>query len=93
MSPEPLQLVKQTNSPLLPPSTPFRRTLSGRFYVPKFVSDAASDIIFKLLHVNPEKRLGMGPGGVEEIKQHRFFSRIDWEALGKRRLRAPMIPK
>ncbi len=27
----------------------FRRTLSGRFYVPNFVSDQGADIIFKLL--------------------------------------------
>jgi serine/threonine protein kinase len=29
----------------------FRRTLSGRFYVPNFISDAAADLIFKLLQV------------------------------------------
>jgi cGMP-dependent protein kinase 1 len=28
-----------------------RRALSGRFYVPNFISDAAADIIFKLLQV------------------------------------------
>lgn len=27
----------------------FRRTLSGRFYVPNFISDQAADLIFKLL--------------------------------------------
>ena len=29
----------------------FRRTLSGRFYVPHFITDAAADLIFKLLQV------------------------------------------
>ncbi len=29
----------------------FRRTLSGRFYVPNFISPIAADIIFKLLQV------------------------------------------
>lgn len=29
----------------------FRRTLSGRFYVPNFISDDAADLIFKLLQV------------------------------------------
>lgn len=29
----------------------FRRTLSGRFYVPNFISDQAADLIFKLLQV------------------------------------------
>ena len=35
----------------------FRRTLSGRFYVPHFIGDAAADLIFKLLQVG-----GGGPG-------------------------------
>ncbi len=29
----------------------FRRALSGRFYVPNFISDQAADLIFKLLQV------------------------------------------
>jgi hypothetical protein len=43
--------------------------------------------------VNPDKRLGSGKLGVEEIKQHRFFSRIDWQALEQKKLPAPMKPK
>lgn len=34
----------------------FRRTLSGRFYVPNFISDQAADLIFKLLQVGIEGR-------------------------------------
>lgn len=29
----------------------FRRTLSGRFYVPNFISSEAADLIYKLLQV------------------------------------------
>ena len=29
----------------------FRRTLSGRFYVPNFISESAADLIYKLLQV------------------------------------------
>ena len=53
---------------------PCRRTLSGRFYVPNFISDSAADVIFKLLQVNPDKRLGSGKTGAEEIKQRCFVS-------------------
>ncbi len=39
----------------------FRRTLSGRFYVPNFISDQAADIIFKLLQVSgAEQSQGVG---------------------------------
>lgn len=71
----------------------FRRTLSGRFFVPNFISDAAADIIFKLLQVSPEKRLGSGRLGAEEIKRHRWFSRIDWAALEAKQIPAPIKPR
>ena len=70
----------------------FRRTLSGRFYVPHFIGDAAADLIFKLLQVSPERRLGSGPGGAAEVKAHRWFARVDWAALAARRLPAPIVP-
>ena len=39
----------------------FRRTLSGRFYVPNFISESAADLIYKLLQVVKSCSL---PGGV-----------------------------
>jgi serine/threonine protein kinase len=38
----------------------FRRTLSGRFYVPNFISDPAADLIFKLLQVRARSAGGVG---------------------------------
>jgi hypothetical protein len=43
--------------------------------------------------VNPEKRLGCGPGAINEIKAHRWFSRINWDALAARQLSAPIQPR
>ncbi|KAK9812821.1 hypothetical protein WJX72_004332 [[Myrmecia] bisecta] len=68
----------------------FRRTLSGRFYVPNFISDSAADLIYKLLQVVPERRLGSGSAGADEIKRHKWFQRLDWEALEDKRLPAPI---
>ena len=44
----------------------FRRTLSGRFYVPNFISESAADLIYKLLQVVGSLLLpgGMGSGSV-----------------------------
>ncbi len=61
--------------------------------MPNFISDTAADLIFKLLQVNPDRRLGSGPTGAEEIRSHRWFSRLDWKALEERRLPAPIRPK
>ncbi|GMH33287.1 hypothetical protein BSKO_01121 [Bryopsis sp. KO-2023] len=71
----------------------FRRTLSGRFYVPNFISAEAADLIYKLLQVNPERRLGSGRNGADDIKHHRWFSRMDWTALREKRLPAPKRPR
>lgn len=43
--------------------------------------------------VNPEKRLGCGPGGIAEIKHHRWFSHINWSALAVKQLHAPIVPR
>lgn len=44
--------------------------------------------------VNPDKRLGSDKRlGAEEIKRHRWFSRIDWKALEQKKLPAPFKPR
>ena len=36
-------------------------------------SSKAYGLLSSLLKYNPEERIGSGPGGVNEIKQHEFF--------------------
>lgn len=52
----------------------------------------AQDLIMKLLTKNPEHRLGCGPDGVEEIKQHPFFNEIDWDMLLLKEMEVPRPP-
>ena len=35
----------------------------------------------------------MGPGGSDEVRRHRWFDSLDWDALHARRLRPPRQPK
>lgn len=37
--------------------------------------------------------MGCGPGGIQEIKNHRWFSRISWDALTAKQLPAPILPR
>jgi len=50
------------------------------------ISDEARDLILKLLERDPQKRLGSGTKGAENIKSHPFFKELDWSKLSKREL-------
>ncbi|XP_028295641.1 ribosomal protein S6 kinase delta-1 isoform X2 [Gouania willdenowi] len=42
------------------------------------VSEEARSLLEQLLQYNPTERLGAGVGGVEDIKAHPFFAKVDW---------------
>ena len=50
----------------------YQKILSGKFELPKFLSDNAKDILKKILEVDPKKRMNF-----EEIKAHPWFNIID----------------
>jgi len=54
------------------------------------ISEEAKDLILKFLSRNPKKRLGIN--GINEIKSHPFFAKIDFDQLLKRKIQAPFIP-
>ena len=56
------------------------------------LSNEAKDIIQKLLEKNPKKRLG-AQKGLEEIKNHPFFAKINFNDVEQKKLKAPFIPE
>ncbi|XP_034053563.1 ribosomal protein S6 kinase delta-1 isoform X2 [Gymnodraco acuticeps] len=46
--------------------------------IPESVSEEARSLLEKLLQFNPMERLGAGVGGVDDIKSHPFFARVQW---------------
>ncbi|XP_040016687.2 ribosomal protein S6 kinase delta-1 isoform X1 [Gasterosteus aculeatus] len=46
--------------------------------IPESVSEEARSLLEQLLQYNPAERLGAGAGGVDDIKSHPFFARVDW---------------
>lgn len=71
----------------------YEKIVAGTFKIPCGLSSAVSDLIKKFLKVNPLERYGCLIGGTKDIKNHKWFSSIDWIALGEKRLPAPFVPK
>ena len=60
---------------------------------PKYLSNEAVDLLQKFFVKDPEKRLGSGGNGLNDIKAHPFFSVIDWDSLIEKKIKPPFIPK
>jgi serine/threonine protein kinase len=61
---------------------------TSKLTFPKQVSEEARNLLSGLLERTPEKRLGYK--GIHEIKNHRFFKNLNWSALEKRLIKAPI---
>ena len=60
---------------------------------PKYLSADAVDLLQKFFVKDPEKRLGSGEHGLNNIKSHPFFAEIDWDSLLHKKIKPPFIPK
>ena len=56
-------------------------------------SPVAKDILQKLLVQDPAQRLGYGPNGIKDIKDHQFFTGIDWAAMKQKKVQPTFVPK
>jgi protein kinase A len=57
-----------------------------------FVS-VTQDLVKRLLSREIQTRLGNLKNGVEDIKQHAWYKGFDFDAMMKRTLKAPWVPK
>ncbi|XP_055587445.1 ribosomal protein S6 kinase alpha-1-like isoform X2 [Uranotaenia lowii] len=66
--------------------------LKTKLGMPENLSPEAQSLLRALFKRNPQKRLGVGPNGIDDIKRHEFFSNVDWDAFERKEVRPPFIP-
>ncbi|MES1909201.1 MAG: hypothetical protein MHM6MM_001983 [Cercozoa sp. M6MM] len=71
----------------------YAKIVHGQISYPKHFSRESVDLIGRLLHPKPVKRLGVVKGGARLIKQHPWFRDFDWDALERRTMKAPIVPR
>ncbi|EFJ48149.1 hypothetical protein VOLCADRAFT_81219 [Volvox carteri f. nagariensis] len=77
------------------PMVVMRRIVDENYQIkyPPYLSQAAKDLIARLLERKPAKRLGMLNARALDIKNHKWFENLPWEELEARRMGAPRKPK
>jgi protein kinase A len=71
----------------------YEKIVSGHLRFPAHFSVELKDLLKNLLQVDLTKRIGNLKNGVSDIKQHRWFNKIDWMAVYEKTLKAPYLPK
>nr|CAB3265169.1 cAMP-dependent protein kinase catalytic subunit PRKX-like [Phallusia mammillata] len=71
----------------------YQKILSGKVDFPKNLDASAKDLIKKLLAHDRTRRLGNMKNGTEDVKRHKWFKNIDWEAVSEKKMIPPIIPK
>ncbi|GIL55372.1 hypothetical protein Vafri_10921 [Volvox africanus] len=77
------------------PMVVMRRIVDENYQIkyPPYLSQAAKDLISRLLERKPAKRLGMLNARALDVKNHKWFESLPWEELEARRMAAPRKPK
>ncbi|KAM6141164.1 cAMP-dependent protein kinase catalytic subunit PRKX [Erethizon dorsatum] len=71
----------------------YQKILAGKIDFPRHLDFSAKDLIKKLLVVDRTRRLGNMKNGAEDVKRHRWFRAVDWDAVPQRKLKPPIVPK
>ena len=59
---------------------------------PSFFSRQSRSLCSALLEKDPSKRLGSGRSDAKEVREHPFFSSVNWKDCYERRLQPPFVP-
>lgn len=71
----------------------YKKILRGKIKFPSNFNPGAKSLIKHLLEQDLSKRYGNLKGGVNDIKNHRFFKNVDWNGLVTYKVAAPYVPR
>ncbi|CAB3399354.1 unnamed protein product [Caenorhabditis bovis] len=80
---------------------PFRGKTTAEIYdaifahnlkFPRSFNLAAKDLVKKLLTTDRTMRIGCMKNGTQDVKEHKWFEKINWDDLVNLRIEAPIIP-
>merc|ERR1712232_1204340 len=63
----------------------------GVSFPPKCAGNCA-ELVEALLRKDPADRLPMKPGKTENLRNHKFFSGLEWDSMSVQQLEAPYVP-
>ncbi|KAG7236066.1 hypothetical protein INR49_001345 [Caranx melampygus] len=71
----------------------YQKILAGKLEFPRHLDFYVKDLIKKFLVIDRARRLGNMKNGADDVKKHRWFKTIDWDAVPLRKLKPPIVPK
>lgn len=74
------------------PMRTYANIIAGHINYAEHISLAARNLIGKLLHRRPSRRLGVTKGGAELIKSHVWFRELRWSQLIAKKVKTPYVP-
>ncbi|KAH8829578.1 kinase-like domain-containing protein [Flagelloscypha sp. PMI_526] len=71
----------------------YEKILAGQVHWPKSMDPLSRSIIKGFLTHDRTKRLGNMGGGAQDVLDHPWFRGVDWGALERKEINAPIIPR
>ncbi|KAL0211870.1 hypothetical protein RCL1_005496 [Eukaryota sp. TZLM3-RCL] len=75
------------------PYKTYKMILNTPLHFPRHFDAVTRDLLQRLLTQDRFRRLGCFRNGAKDVKAHKFFRDIDFDALLERQIQAPLVPR